>query len=97
VLNDCAAAIPDAGVGAGVRDDVVVATDGARALINSSTSGTSVVRTRSSSDRMALIVPCSDGGSFTLDWDTLDGGAAVGADGSGWPPISPIVEFSRIL
>jgi len=83
VLNDCAGAIPDAGVGDGVGDDVVVATDGARALINASTSGTSVVRTRSSSDWMALIVPCSVGGSFTLGWDTLDGGAAVGADGSG--------------
>lgn len=81
-------------VGADVGRDAV---DGARALINASTSGTSVVRTRSSSERMALIILCSVGGSFTLGWVTLDGGAWVGADGSGCPPISATVEFSRIL
>lgn len=95
-LDDCVGALPDVGVGVNVGDDTVVATDGARALTNALTSGTSVVRTRSSSVRIAVIVLCSVGGSFTLGCG-LDDGADVGADGSEWPPISAIVEFSRIL
>lgn len=78
-LNDCAGALPDVGVGADVGDDTVGATDGARALTNASTSGTSVVRTRSSSVRIAVIVLFSVGGSFTLGCG-LDGGAGI--DGS---------------
>jgi hypothetical protein len=80
-LNDCVGALPDAGVGVDVGDDTVAATDGARALTNALTSGTSVVRTRSSSVRIAVIVLCSVGGSFTLGCG-LDGVADVGADGS---------------
>jgi hypothetical protein len=80
-LNDCVGALPDAGVGADVGDDKVVAADGARALTNASTSGISVVRTRSSSVRIAVIVLCSVGGSFTLGCG-LDDGAGVSADGS---------------
>lgn len=95
-LDNCVGALPDVGVGVNVGDDTAVATDGARALTNASTSGTSVVRTRSSSVRIAVIVLCSVGGSFTLSCG-LDDGTDVGADGSEWPPISAIVEFSRIL
>lgn len=80
-FNDCVGALPDAGVGVDVGDNTVVATDGVRALTNASTSGTSVVRTRSSSVRIAVIVLCSVGGSFTLGCG-LDGVAGVGADGS---------------
>lgn len=80
-LNNCVCALPDAGVGADVGDDAVVAADVLRALTNASTSGTSVVRTRSSSVRIAVMVLCSVGGSFTLGCG-LDGVAGVGADGS---------------
>lgn len=80
-LNDCVGTLPDAGVGADVWDVTVVATDGARAPTNASTSGTSVVRTRSSSVRIAVMVLCSVGGSFTFGCG-LDDGAGVDADGS---------------
>lgn len=77
-LNDCVGALPDAGVGADVGGDDTVEV---RALTNASTSGTSVVRTRSSSVRIAVMVLCSVAGSFTLGCG-LDGVAGVGADGS---------------
>lgn len=80
-LNDCVGVLPDEGVGADVGDDAVVAVDGVSASINASTSGTSVVRTRSSSDLIAVIVLCSVGGSFTLGCG-LAGGTGVDADGS---------------
>lgn len=80
-LNDCVGVLPDVGVGADVGDDAVVAADGVSASTNASTSGTSVVRTRSSSKLIAVIVLCSVGGSFTLSCG-LAGGAGVDADGS---------------